>query len=104
MRDLQSKEGANMKIYEYCSVLDVAILQFTFAIIEDIREKITERKLFYREQINRYLQKRIALFLQQQNQPLKGALLQVYKSELYNTIMFKLNKELKEHQILFQCV
>lgn len=102
MWDLQSKEGANMQIYEYCSVLDVAILQFTFAIIEDIREKITQRKLFYREQITRYLQKRITLFLQ--HQPLKGALLQVYKSELYNTIMFKLNKELKGHHILFQCV
>lgn len=91
-----------MKIYEYCGVLDMSILQFVFSITNDIHEKITQKKLFYKEQIIRYVQKRIDIFFKQHH--LKNALLQTYKSEVYNTIMFRLKNELKEHPAIFQCV
>lgn len=90
-----------MKVAEFCGNVEYSILQFIFSFTDDVREKIAEKELFYKEQIVRYVQKQIDLFFRAFN--FKGALLQVYKNEAYSTIMFKINNTLKEHNI-FQCV
>jgi hypothetical protein len=90
-----------MHLSEYCGKMEFSILQFVFSITDDIREKITQKKLFYKEQIIRYVQKQIDFFFKPQH--LKSSVLHVYKYEVYNTIMFKLNSTLKENHI-FQCV
>lgn len=90
-----------MKVAEFCGNVEYTILQFIFSFTDDVREKIVEKKLFYKEQIVRYVQKQIDLFFGTFH--FKGALLQVYKNEAYRTIMFKINNTLKEHNI-FQCI
>jgi hypothetical protein len=81
--------------------MDASILQFIFSLTSDIREKIEQKKLFYKEQIARYAQKKIDFFFKAYN--MRNALLQSYKYEVYNTIMFKLKNILKEHNV-FRCV
>lgn len=90
-----------MTLTEYCGNIDSCILNFIFSFTDDITEKIEQRKLFYREQIKRYVKKQIDLFFKAYN--LKSALLNTYKYETYNTIMFKLRRVLKEHNV-FHCV
>ncbi|HWL23714.1 MAG TPA: hypothetical protein VNR38_08185 [Ureibacillus sp.] len=90
-----------MTVNEYCGSMESSILDFIFSLTDEILEKIQYRKLFYQEQIARYVQKQIDFFFNTYN--LKTALLYSYKHEAYNTIMFKLKNHLKEHNIL-QCV
>ena len=90
-----------MNIAEYCGTTELPILQFIFSLTDDIREKIVQKKLFYKEQVMRYADKQIEFFFKSQN--LHCALLQTYKYEAYNTIMFKINYILKEHHVL-QCI
>ncbi|MCQ6279347.1 hypothetical protein [Bacillus sp. EB600] len=90
-----------MKIDEYCGKLDYSILQFIFSFIDHTREKIEKKELFYKEQIARYVQRQIDFFFKEYN--IKTALLQSYKYEIYNTIMFKLKNILKENHVLL-CV
>ena len=90
-----------MNVAEYCGTTEFPILQFIFSLTDDIREKIVQKKLFYKEQIIRYADKQIEFFFKTQN--LNCALLQTYKYEAYNTIMFKINYILKEHPVL-QCI
>ncbi len=90
-----------MKIQEFCGNIEFSIMEFTFSFTEHIRNKITKKELFYREQIERYVQKKIELFLKGFN--LKSALLFTYKFEVFNTIMFKLKSILLEHNVL-RCI
>lgn len=90
-----------MTIPEYCGNFEYSILQFVIHLTDDIREKIQQKKLFYKEQIVRYAKKQLDFFFKSYN--LKSALLNTYKQEAYNTIMFKLKNTLKEHNVL-QCV
>ena len=90
-----------MKAADFCGKTDLSILQFIFSITDDIQQKIEQKKLFYKEQIIRYVNKQIDFFFKTFN--LTTALLHTYKYEAYNTIMFKLKNILKENNI-FQCV
>lgn len=90
-----------MTVPEYCGKLDFSVLQFIFALTDDIREKLEQKKLFYREQIIRFTKKKIDLFFR--GCEMKDAVLAAYKNEVFNTIMFKINYLLKEYNVL-QCV
>lgn len=90
-----------MTITEYCGNVESSILHFIFSLTDEINEKIAQKKLFYKDQIKRYVKKQIDFFFKAYR--LKTALLQSYKYEAYNTIMFKLQNTLKEYNI-FQCV
>ena len=90
-----------MNVAEYCGNIEFPILQFNLFPHRYIREKIVQKKLFYKEQVMRYVDKQIEFFFKTQN--LNCAVLQTYKNEAYNTIMFKINYILKEHLIL-QCI
>lgn len=89
-----------MKLSEYCGNTEFSILQFIFRITDDIKEKIAQKKLFYKEQVTRYITKQIDLFFQ--NFTLSQALLQTYKYEAFNSIIFKL-KSILEKDIIFRC-
>ena len=43
-----------MNVAEYCGTTEFPILQFIFSLTDDIREKIVQKKLFYKEQVMRY--------------------------------------------------
>ena len=51
-----------MNIAEYCGTTELPILQFIFSLTDDIREKIVQKKLFYKEQVMRYADKQIEFF------------------------------------------
>ena len=89
-----------MNISEYCGNTEFSILQFTFLMTDDIKEKIKQKKLFYKEQVIRYITQQIDLFFR--NFTLSRALVQTYKYEVFNTILFKLRNTLEKH-IIFQC-
>ena len=42
-----------MDLAEYCGEIEFSILQFIFSTTDEIKEKITQKKLFYKEQIIR---------------------------------------------------
>ncbi len=90
-----------MTLIEYCGNTEFSILHFIFSLTDEVSEKIAEKKLFYKEQIKRYVKKQIDFFFKGYH--LKNALLHTYKYEAYNTIMFKLKGILKKHNV-FQCV
>ena len=90
-----------MNLVEYCGNSEYSIVRLVFSITEDTREKIKKRKLIYKEQIIRYVNKQIELYFR--GYTFKQALLQTYKYQVYNSVMFKLNPTLKEH-IIFQCI
>jgi hypothetical protein len=89
-----------MDLSEYCGNTEFSIIQFTFLITDDIKEKIDQKKLFYKEQVVRYITQQTDSFFRKFT--LNQALLQTYKYEVFNTIMFKLKNILKKH-IIFQC-
>ncbi|WP_428908480.1 hypothetical protein [Niallia sp. Krafla_26] len=90
-----------MNLVEYCGKTEFSVLQFIFSVTDELNEKITQKKFIYKEQIVRYVERRIEYFFKHFN--LKHALLQSYKNEVFNSVMFKLNTTIKEH-IRFQCV
>ncbi|RHW37527.1 hypothetical protein D1B33_08330 [Lysinibacillus yapensis] len=89
-----------MSISEYCGNTEFTILQFIYYLTNEIQEKIIKKKLFYKEQVLRYVTQQIDSFFK--NFKLKKALLQSYKHEVFNTIVFKLQHTIKKH-IIFQC-
>ena len=90
-----------MTLIDYCGKMEYSILNFVFSFTDDVSEKIEQKELFYQEQITRYVKKHIDYFFKAYQ--LKKALLNTYKYETYNTIMFKLKSVLKEHNV-FHCV
>lgn len=77
-----------MNMSDFCGKTEFSILQFTCQITKDVKDKIETKEFFYDTQINRYIEKQIELFLKNYN--FNDALIQTYKYEIYNTIMFGL--------------
>lgn len=90
-----------MHLSEYCGDIEYSILKFIFSFTEETHKKIAKKELFYKEQIERYVQKQIDFFFKAYN--LKSAVIQSYKYEVFNTIIFKLKNILKEYKV-FQCI
>ncbi len=90
-----------MNLVEYCGNMEFSILQFVFSTTAEVKEKISQKTLYYKEQIIRYISLQIDRFFKKFT--LKKALLQAYRNDAFNTIMFKLKHTLKE-RIIFRCV
>lgn len=89
-----------MSLSEFCGKTEFSILQFTYYLTDDVKEKIIQKSLYYHEQVERYIYKNIDLFLRNYN--FNDALAQTYKHEIFNTIMFRL-KDLIKNKIIFSC-
>jgi hypothetical protein len=89
-----------MNLVEYCGSIEFSILQFVFSTTHEIKEKILQKKLFYKEQIIRFIQQKMDCFFK--GFTVNKALLQAYRNDTFNTIMFKLQPTLKT-QIIFRC-
>ncbi|RHW35874.1 hypothetical protein D1B33_12300 [Lysinibacillus yapensis] len=81
-----------MSLRDYCGKTDFSILQFIFKMTEDITEKVKDKKLHHKEDIAQYIHEHMDHFFQKFQ--LKQALLQTYKNEVFNSIMFKLKPNL----------
>lgn len=85
-----------MNITEFCGKIEFSTLQFAFSLTDHLSEKISKKELFNKEQIVSYVKKQIDSFFKSLNWNFKSSVLNVYKSEVYNTVMFKINYILKE--------
>lgn len=90
-----------MSLSEFCGKTEFSILQFTYYLTDDVKEKIIQKKLFYNEQIKRYIYKQVDLFFQNDN--FNTAIVQTYKYEIYTTIVFRL-KDLINKKVIFSCL
>ena len=81
------RRGIEMSLHEYGRT-EFSILQFTFKVTDDIKEKIAQKKLLHNDDIVQYIHRQMDHFFQKFN--LKPALLQTYKNEVLNSVMFKL--------------
>ncbi|MEH7111441.1 hypothetical protein V7124_03555 [Neobacillus niacini] len=77
-----------MRLQEYCGRTEFSILQFTIKVTDDIKEKMVQKKLLHKVDIVQYIHQQMDHFFQKFN--LKPALLQTYKNEVLNSVMFKL--------------
>ena len=77
-----------MRLHEYYGRTELSILQFTIKVTDDIKEKMTQKKLLHNDDIVQYIRRQMDHFFQKFY--LKPALLQTYKNEVLNSVMFKL--------------
>lgn len=85
-----------MNIKEFCGKTEFTTLQFIISLTDHMSRKIANRELISKEQIVRYVKKQINSFFKSLN--LNSSVLNVYKSEVFNSVMFKLKYILKEKQ------
>ena len=77
-----------MRLHQYYGRIEFSILQFTFKVTDDIKEKMAQKKLLHNDDIIQYIHRQMDHFFQKFH--LKPALLQTYKNEVLNSVMFKL--------------
>ncbi len=87
-----------MNIKEYCGKTEFATLQFIFSLTDHMSRKISKRELISIEQIIRYVKKQINCFFKSLN--LKSSVSNLYKSEVFNTVMFKIKYIIKDQKYL----
>ncbi|WP_147534296.1 hypothetical protein [Bacillus marasmi] len=91
-----------MGIEEYCgNTIELSAMKLVFTLTNETREKISKKELIYKEQIVRFIKKKIDFYFN--SLQIKKALLHAYKNEIYNSVMFKLQPIFKEFNI-FQCI
>lgn len=90
-----------MNLEKFCGKVEFSAIQFVFSLTDHIREKVKNKELIYKEQIVRYVKKQIDFFFKPFN--IKISLLNTYKFEVYNSVMFKLQYILKEQNVL-RCI
>ncbi|WP_338472491.1 hypothetical protein R4Z10_07045 [Niallia sp. XMNu-256] len=77
-----------MGLHEYCGRTEYSIIRFTFKVTADIKEKMMQNKLLHKDDIVQYLHRQMDRYFKKFN--MKPALLQTYKNEVLNSVMFKL--------------
>lgn len=77
-----------MSLHEYCGKTEFSILQFTIKVTHDIKEKMAQKKLLHKDEMVQYIHRQMDQFFQKFS--LKPALLQTYKNEVLNSVMFRL--------------
>lgn len=77
------------------------IISFTYFLVKEIEKKVQNKVFFYKEQIDRYIEKQIDLFLT--TIPAKNSLKSLYKHQIQSNVQFKL-KYLLNYQLLLSCV
>ena len=80
--------GEMMRLHEFCGRTEFSIIQFTINVSDDIKGKMMQKKLLHKDDIVQYIHLQMDHFFQNFN--LKQALLQTYRNEVINSVMFKL--------------
>lgn len=77
------------------------IISFTYFLVDEIEKKVQNKVFFYKEQIDRYIDKQIDIFLTTISA--KHSLKCLYKHQIQANVQFKL-KYLLNYQVLLSCV
>ena len=77
------------------------IISFTYFLVKEIEGKVQSKVFFYKEQIDRYIEKQIDIFLT--TITAKHSLKSLYKYQIQSNVQFKL-KYLLNYQVLLSCI
>ena len=77
-----------MNIYKFVREEEFALISFSFDLIKEVERKIHNRTFFYKEQIDRYLEKKVNLFLSTISA--EKSLKNVYRQQILMNVYFKL--------------
>lgn len=77
------------------------IISFTYFLVKEIEGKVQNKVFFYKEQVDRYIDKQIDIFLT--TITAKHSLKSLYKHQILSNVKFKL-KYLLNYQLLLSCV
>lgn len=89
-----------MQIQSFIGNIDYYNIQFSFYLAQKVQSKISQKKLFYKEQVWDYISKKIETYLR--SLAVKPSLLSVYKSELLTLLKQKIDPIIEKHN-LFSC-
>jgi len=88
-------------IEKYMDPIEQRVIQFSYQLIQDIQIKVKRNSFFYQNQVEKYMKKRIKVFLS--NLQLKPALERVYYYQLQYFVKQKLSFTLENNR-LFKCL
>jgi hypothetical protein len=77
-----------MNIYNFVREDEYALISFSFDLIQEVERKIHSQTFFYKEQIDKFLEKKVNLFLSTIS--VKKSLKNVYRQQILMNVYFKL--------------
>lgn len=90
-----------MRLNNFIEEKERRIISFTYFLVKEIEGKVQNKVFFYKEQIDRYIEKQIESFLK--TITAKNSLKSLYKHQIQSNVQFKL-KYLLNYQVLLSCV
>ncbi|MBM7647352.1 hypothetical protein JOC78_000273 [Bacillus ectoiniformans] len=86
-----------MTLHEFCGTTDYSVTQFAVQLSKEIQDMMSNRTIFYQDQIDRLIERRTSLFLKSLS--LSPALASVYKRQILQHILFKIKPVMKQRQL-----
>lgn len=90
-----------MHLNDFIEEKERRIISFTYFLVKEIEGKVQNKVFFYKEQIDRYIEKQIDIFLT--TITAKHSLKSLYKHQIQSNVQFKL-KYLLNYQVLLSCI
>ena len=90
-----------MHLNEFIEEKERRIISFTYFLVKEIEGKVQGKVFFYKEQIDRYIEKQTDIFLT--TITAKHSLKSLYKHQIQSNVQFKL-KYLVNYQSLLSCI
>lgn len=90
-----------MHLNDFIEEKERRIISFTYFLVKEIEGKVQNKVFFYKEQIDRYIEKQIDIFLTTISA--KRSLKSLYKHQIQSNVQFKL-KYLLNYQVLLSCI
>lgn len=90
-----------MDLNNFIDEQELRIISFTYFLVQEIETKIETKVIYYRAQIDRYLEQQVGLFLRDISANL--SLKSVYKRQILSNVHFKL-KRVFNSQPLLNCI
>lgn len=90
-----------MHLNEFIDEKERRIISFTYFLVKEIEGKVQNKVFYYKEQVDRYIDKQIDIFLT--TITAKHSLKSLYKHQIFSNVRFKL-KYLLNYQLLLSCV
>ncbi len=90
-----------MHLNEFIEEKERRIISFTYFLVKEIEGKVQSKVFFYKEQIDRYIEKQTDIFLT--TITAKHSLKSLYKHQIQSNVQFKL-KYLLNYQSLLSCI
>jgi hypothetical protein len=95
------KGDRTMHLNTFIEEKELRIISFTLCLVQEIEKRIQNKVFFYKEQIERYIEKEVELFLKSISA--KHALKNLYKYQILSNVHFKL-KDLVNNRVFLSFI